>query len=262
MWSQELALDKKDLFYIYMNLYVRYFDHETLARSVGEAMAFLETIREIKTDASVAGRIASFLESNNAYPFRLKVSYNNYVLFLKTDAKSLDEFKRMEQMRREQRMERPAFIQPERKRSAADMLNEEREGWYEASLMFKRVVLIRDTNKFQYKDTRFRVRLKAHSGMDCYNRIVNHLRNRQDVDSRSQFPSAKSANFEFKFIEGDNSHRNVEDNGEVSAAASLLSMKNENKFQENTDSASANLDNYSVPEAAFDNNNEMQNTEE
>ncbi|MCM1311399.1 MAG: hypothetical protein NC206_09670 [Bacteroides sp.] len=246
-----------------MNLYVRYFDHETLARSVGEAMAFLETIREIKTDASVAGRIAAFLESNNAYPFRLKVSYNNYVLFLKTEAKSLDEFKRMEQMRREQRVERPAFVQPERKRSATDLLNEEREGWYEASLMFKRVVLIRDTNKFQYKDTRFKVRLKAHSGMDCYNRIVNHLRNRQDVDSRSQFPSAKSANFDFKFIESDKPQQNNEGKEEVSAVASLLSVKTDVKIQNDAEPIPTEFDNYSVPEAAFGNgDNEAQSAKE
>ncbi len=235
-----------------MNLYVRYFDHETLARNVGEAMAFLETIREIKIDSGVAGRIASFMESNNAYPFRLKVSYSNYVLFLKTDAKSLDEFKRMEQMRREQRVERTAPVQSERRRSVMDVLNEEREGWYEAGLMFKRVVLIRDTNKFQYKDTRFRVRLKAHSGMDCYNRIVNHLRNRQDVDSRSQFPSAKSANFDFKFIEETNSAsgRGRDGRDEESAAASLLSMKVNKTKEEGT--AASEYENFQVPEAAFE----------
>jgi len=34
--------------------------------------------------------------------------------------------------------------------------------------------------------------------MDCYNRIVEHLRER--VDPRSQFPSAKGKNFKFKYL--------------------------------------------------------------
>jgi hypothetical protein len=34
--------------------------------------------------------------------------------------------------------------------------------------------------------------------MDCYNRIVNHLKSR--VDSRSQFPSAKGKNFNYRFL--------------------------------------------------------------
>ena len=89
---------------------------------------------------------------------------------------------------------------PEKKKSALDIMGEPNPGWYEATLVFKRVILIPETNKFQYKDTRFRAKLKAESPLDCYNRIVNHLRNRQDVDPRSQFPSAKSSNFEYQFL--------------------------------------------------------------
>ena len=39
-----------------MNLYVRYFDHEALATSVDEAMAFLQTIEEIKLESNTAFR--------------------------------------------------------------------------------------------------------------------------------------------------------------------------------------------------------------
>ena len=91
-------------------------------------------------------------------------------------------------------------VMTERRRTIQDILNEPRYGWYEASLTFKRVVLIPETSKFQYKDTLFRVRVKAQSAMDCYNRIVDHLRNRQDVDSRSQFPSSKSSNFYYTYL--------------------------------------------------------------
>ena len=74
----------------------------------------------------------------------------------------------------------------------------EREGWYEGQLTFKRVVLIPATGKHEYRDTRFVARCKALSGVDCYNRVVDYLR--QHVDNRSQFPSAKGKNFQFSYL--------------------------------------------------------------
>jgi hypothetical protein len=188
-----------------MNLYVRYFDYETLATNMNEVAEFISSIKEINVDENSLARVKNFWESDNAYPFRLKVSFSNYVLFLKTDAHDLPEFKYLEQLRKENKGDGVApQTMSEKKRSLLDTLNEPKEGWYEATLMFKRVVQIRTTNKFQYRDTRFKVRLKAASPMDCYNRIVEHLRNRQDVDPRSQFPSAKSANFVYTFLDDDN----------------------------------------------------------
>jgi len=77
-------------------------------------------------------------------------------------------------------------------------LNEELPGWYEGTIDFKRVLLVPGTGKFQYRDTHFVAQCKAMSGLDCYNRIVDHLRGR--VDSRSQFPSAKGKNFKFRYL--------------------------------------------------------------
>jgi hypothetical protein len=187
-----------------MNLYVRYFDSETLATNIDEVAEFVFSIKEINVDQSALTRIKNFWESSNLYPFRLKVSFSNYILFLKTEAHDLSEFKYFEQLKKENKIDAMPQGNSEKRRSTLEILNEEKEGWYEASILFKRVVQIRDTNKFQYKDTRFKVRLKALSPMDCYNRIVEHLRNRQDVDPRSQFPSAKSANFTYKFLDDDN----------------------------------------------------------
>ena len=183
-----------------MNLFIRYFDHEALATNTEEAIAFLETIDEIKIDNSVANRIRAFIDSSNLYPFRLKVSYSNYVLFLKTEANTIEEFKDMEQLRKLQKAEGGVPSMADRKKTILDTLNEDNPGWYEGSVLFKRVVLIPETNKFQYKDTRFTARVKANSPMDCYNRIIDHLQNRDDIDRRSQFPSAKSANYEYKFL--------------------------------------------------------------
>jgi hypothetical protein len=43
-------------------------------------------------------------------------------------------------------------------------------------------------------------KLKAESVQDCYDKVLEHLRNRQDIDSRSQYPSIKSPNFEFSYL--------------------------------------------------------------
>lgn len=185
-----------------MNLYVRYFDHETLATNMDEVVNFLKSISEIKVDDSVVSRIGSFVESDGIYPFRLKVSYSNYVLFLKTEAKDLEEFKYLEKQRKEQRAD-GRMLMSDRKRTQLEALNEPHIGWYEASLTFKRVVQNPDTGKCKYVDTRFRARLIAGSAMHCYDRIVEHLQNRQDIDPRSQFPSAKSNSFEYQFLDAD-----------------------------------------------------------
>lgn len=183
-----------------MNLFIRYFDKEAIASSIDEAVEFLESIEDFKIDSNVAGRIQAFMDSANLYPFRLKVSYSNYVLFLKTEAANIEEFKELEMIRKQQKADGIVPSLADRKKTILDILNEEKPGWYEGNILFKRVVQIPETNKFQYKDTRFIARVKANSPMECYNRIIEHLQNRQEIDRRSQFPSAKSANFEYKFL--------------------------------------------------------------
>ena len=90
------------------------------------------------------------------------------------------------------------FVESSPLPTALSRLNEERAGWYEGSLDFKRVAMVPATGKFEYRDTHFVARCKAMSGADCYGRIVEHLRER--VDSRSQFPSAKGKNFKFRYL--------------------------------------------------------------
>ena len=65
-------------------------------------------------------------------------------------------------------------------------------------MLFKRVNYEPTKGKYRYLDTTFVANVKAISGMDCYNRIVNHLLER--VDPRSQFPSPKGKNFHFRYL--------------------------------------------------------------
>jgi len=205
-----------------MNLYVRYFDHETLATNIDEVAAFLSTLHDVNFNSDMINRIDAFVQSDNVYPFRLKVSYSNYILFLKTDAKDMADFKYREKARKQQQSE-SRMTMAEKKRSQLQVLSQEQRGWYEASMLFKRVLMNPDTGKCQYVDTVFRVRLKATSPLDCYNRIFQHLKNRQDVDPRSQFPSVKSPNFRYQFLE-DNASQETADAGTKVADAAVDSV--------------------------------------
>ena len=172
-----------------MNLYLRYFDREILVNSVDEAIAFLSEIDEIGMNHMLEADIRDYVASDVAYPKRYKIRPRVYFIIIKTEAATMQDFKEKRAVRSE--------VAP-KAAPAVLRLNEERFGWYEGVLDFKRVIMVPGTGKFQYRDTHFVVCCKAYSGQDCYNRIVDHLNQR--VDSRSQFPSAKGKNFKFTYL--------------------------------------------------------------
>ena len=176
-----------------MKLYLRYFDRETLVATVDEAIAFLSSIEEIGMNPVLEADIREYAASDVYYPKRYKVRTRVYFIIIKTEAASMQDFKDKKAVHAGMvaggtKPASPALIR----------LNEERPGWYEGMIDFKRVLMVPGTGKFQYRDTQFIANVKAESGMDCYNRIVDYLRDR--VDERSQFPSAKGKNFKFRFL--------------------------------------------------------------
>ena len=175
-----------------MNLYLRYFDRETLVSTADEAIDFLKSIDEIEMDSSLEADIREYAASDVFYPKRYKIHPRVYFIIIKTEAETMQDFK-----------DKKAIHAPGESASKAPApalvrLNEVRPGWYEGVIDFKRVLLVPGTGKFQYRDTRFAARVKAQSGMECYERIVDHLRER--VDDRSQFPSAKGKSFKFRYL--------------------------------------------------------------
>ena len=179
-----------------MNLYIRYFDKETLVYSADEAIDFLCSIPEIGMNPQLEADIREYAQSEVFYPKRYKVRPRVYFIIIKTEAATMLDFKQKKALRPNgapQANERREGVVP-----VVTRLNEERHGWYEGALDFKRVVMVPTTGKHEYRDTHFVARCKALSGIDCYNRIVEHLRDR--VDGRSQFPSAKGKNFKFKYL--------------------------------------------------------------
>ena len=174
-----------------MNLYLRYFDNETLVHHVDEAIDFLRSIDEIGMTPELEADVRSYCDSDIYYPKRYKIRPRVYFIIIKTEANTMQDFK-------DKKAVRPAESANGKAVPVLLTLNEPRYGWYEGSIMFKRVQQVPGTGKFQYRDTNFVARVKAASGIDCYNRIVAHLSER--VDRRSQFPSAKGKNFKFTFL--------------------------------------------------------------
>ncbi len=177
-----------------MNLYLRYFDKETLVTNVDDAISFLESIDEISMNPMLESDIREYAASNVYYPKRYKIRPRVYFIIIKTEAPTMLDFKEKRALH-----SNPGGSNSEKSLSPAmAQLNEDQPGWYEGTMDFKRVLMVPGTGKFQYRDTHFVARCKAVSGIDCYNRIVEHLRQR--VDNRSQFPSVKGKNFRFKFL--------------------------------------------------------------
>ena len=177
-----------------MNLYLRYFDRETLVRTVDEAIAFLSEIEEVEMNPVLEADIREYAASDVYYPKRYKVRPRIYFIIIKTEAETMQDFK-------DKKAVHATAVAASAAKPTAPVLvrlNEERPGWYEGMIDFKRVLLVPGTGKYQYRDTQFIANVKANSGMDCYNRIVDYLRER--VDERSPFPSAKGKNFKFRYL--------------------------------------------------------------
>ena len=175
-----------------MNLYIRYFDEETLVYSVEEALAFLASLGDVEVNDSIAIELEKFMASNAMYPKHIKVNQRSFFIVIKTTASTMEEFK----------AKGANQVKPEKvaQKEALANYGKPQPGWYEARITFKRVISHPETQKSQYVDTPFVCKLKAESVQECYDKVLDHLRNRQDVDPRSQFPSIKSANFEFSYL--------------------------------------------------------------
>ena len=181
-----------------MNIYARYFDQDVLVYSLEELIEFLSGIPDIDVTEDLVNDIRGYLDGDMPYPKRYKVRPRVYFILIKTNAATMEDFKANKQRQASvPEAETEPMSKKEMKTSA---LQEERYGWYRGQINFKRVIQIPGTGKFQYLDTVFSALVLAQSGMECYNKIVEHLKNRQDVDLRSQFPSARGVNFDFAFV--------------------------------------------------------------
>lgn len=178
-----------------MNIYVRYFDNEYMSDNLDDLFAFLESIPDISLNDQMIDEVRAYVAGSDNYPKRVKVRTRNYFILIKTTADSLEEFKAY-------KSQENAALRDSRNLQRDQRLGElqtQREGWYFGSLNFKRVVMSEE-GKSRYVDAAFSAYVKARSGQHCYNRIVEYLQSRPDIDARSQFPSQKGQNFKFEYM--------------------------------------------------------------
>lgn len=183
-----------------MNIYIRYFDYEAVTHSFEELIDYIDSIGEIPIDKTLIDELSEYINSDVAYPKRYKVRPRVYFILIKTNVNTLEQFKanRRANLEAEASNElRPDF---QYRDDRTMQLMAHREGWYLGRVNFKRVMLVPGTQKFQYRDTAFSAYVRANSAQHCYNRIIEHLRNRQDVDARSQLPSVKGNNFYYEYL--------------------------------------------------------------
>ena len=178
-----------------MNIYVRYFDHEALFHTAEEVVEFLRNLNDFEVTPEIENAVFEYGRGNMPYAKRCHVRPGTYFLLIKNTAETLEEFKANRRP-----AETTSFTDKRGKEIRTEQLEEEKEGWYKCSIKFKRVVLIPGTDKNHYQDTLFSAYVHGQSGIDCYNRIIKHLHNRQDIDPRSQFPSPKGANYKFEYV--------------------------------------------------------------
>ena len=99
---------------------------------------------------TLADDIRDYAVSDVYYPKRNKVRPRVYFIVIKTEAANMEDFKQKKALRPGGAGEHHEMVAP-----ALMRLNQEREGWYEGALDFKRVVLIPSTGKHEYRDTHF-----------------------------------------------------------------------------------------------------------
>ncbi len=179
-----------------MNLYIRYFDDETLVYNISEALNFLASLGGINITEELTTELEKFLSSSAMYPKHIKVNARSFFIAIKTTANTMEEFKA-----KGSGLVRP--VKSFRQDPYAEYAKR-RPGWYEVKITFKRVVTLLELQKCRMTDTVFVAKLKADSIQDSYDRVVNYLRSRQDIDQRSQYPGIKNRNFEAKYLGEEN----------------------------------------------------------
>lgn len=181
-----------------MNIYARYFDHEALLHNLDELVGFLSSLPDINVSAELVNDLSAYLQSSVPYPKRYKVRPRVYFILIKTNAETMDDFKGNRKYAPHQASAQRAPYEKKPFKPTTSSLTQ--AGWYKGEIYFKRVIRIPGTGKYQYQDTAFAALVRTESAQECYNRIVTHLRGRDDVDARSQFPSIKGQNFSCTYL--------------------------------------------------------------
>jgi len=155
------------------------------------------SIQEIHVTQQLINDVQAYVESDIPYPKRYKIRPRVYFILIKSNAETMEEFRANNRKKANGEM---GGAEQDEKDERMKQLTEEQFGWYRCTLAFKRVIQIPETLKYEYQDNEFAAFIKGSCPMECYNRAVDYLQARQDIDPRSQYPSAKNSSFTFQYI--------------------------------------------------------------
>ena len=113
-------------------------------------------------------------------------------------ADSIEEHIRIVEQKKETERAKRMKQNTERLNRRAIELNANRRGWYAVNLNFDRAKF--GERGIYYVDSNFSGKIIADSGMDAYNKTIDHLRDSVDVLPDSILPAAISDRFWFEFL--------------------------------------------------------------
>ena len=176
-----------------MNYYVRYFETEGVFPTPQALVEFVANIPQITMTDELADGIYGFCEDKTSFPRHFRLPNKNTFIVIKTTASTLEEFKE----RGASANSANAAEQKEVKLSPADEIH---PGRYNVKMVFRRAIVNPDTRKCSFVEETFEVEMLAQSQRQCFDVVIDYLKNHPDVDSRSQYPSIRSSNFQATLV--------------------------------------------------------------
>lgn len=170
-----------------MNYYARYFDSEGVFNTPQALVNFIASIPQIMMTDELAAAMLKFCEDKTSFPRHFRLPNKHTFIVIKTNASSLDEFKTVGA--------NGGVVPSAAKEAKGTAVDELRPGKYHVSITFRRAVVNPETRKCVFVDETFEAEMLAQSQRQCYDVVVEHLKNHPELDARSQFPSVRSANF-------------------------------------------------------------------
>lgn len=173
-----------------MNYYVRYFDEETLTGSMKETFDFLSGLEDIEMDDNCVSQVEEYFTTDQKGMRKFVMPNHKSFIVIKTTAGSLEEFKKNNQ--------KSAESAP--KAAGQKNFDIEQKGWYECSMTISRMLTNPETGKsFYYMDTMV-AKVNAGTPREAYEKMVKHVHDNPEIDSRSQIPAAANKNFQYRFL--------------------------------------------------------------
>lgn len=169
-----------------MNYYARYFNSEGVFNTPQALVDFIGSIPQITMTDELAGAMLKFCDDKTSFPRHFRLPNKHTFIVIKTNASSLDEFKTIGAN---------GGILPESKEAKSSPVDELHPGKYHVSITFRRAIVNPETRKCVFVEEPFEVEMLAQSQRQCYDVVIDYLKNHPDLDARSQFPSIRSANF-------------------------------------------------------------------